>query len=180
MSDETDDPTTRRLGVLVIFTAVVGDAHRRRGSWPSRYGWLRRRNRQPIDAAGEVANLDGDFAGEGGLDAPFQGVADPGREGDIQDVDGIGVGEGLELDAGGIDEGVGPGEFEFIDALAEGQDAGFLDECEVDGIVDGQLNGVAGGEGNDVDAGMGGACRQQNDEGDDVFRSGAPASGPAW
>jgi hypothetical protein len=41
--------------------------------------------------------------------------------------------------------------------------AGFLDEREVDGVVNGQLDGVASGQRHDIDSAMGDGSKQSGD-----------------
>ena len=64
--------------------------------------------------------------------------------------------EDAELDRGGVDERVGPGELDAVDAFLDGQQAVLADHGDVFGVVDRQLRPFAGGKGDEID---GGTCR---------------------
>ena len=54
---------------------------------------------------------------------------------------------------GGVDERVGPGELDAVDALLDGQQAVLADHGDVFGVVDRQLRAFAGGQGHQIDGG---------------------------
>ena len=67
------------------------------------------------------------------------------------------VGEETQLDRGGVDQRVGPTELQRVDAFLEAHFAGFADQGEVFGVVDGQLHGGAVGHRGEVDVALPGA-----------------------
>ena len=97
------------LGVLIILTAVVGDADVT-GQLDQLLRLVRLRDiiRRPIDAAGEVPNLTFHLARELALDPPLQSVRHPRRKTHIEHIHRVGVRQGAELDRRWIDERVRP------------------------------------------------------------------------
>ena len=71
------------------------------------------------------------------------------------------MGDGPELDRGGVNQGVGPGKLQSVQPFAEGQHPRLLDQRQVGGVVDGQLHGVPVGQGDHVDTGEGGGSGPQ-------------------
>ena len=66
------------------------------------------------------------------------------------------MGQGAELYRSGIDERVGPGKLQLVDAFSKCEVPRLLDQRQVGGVVDGELHRVAVRERDDVDAGVGG------------------------
>ena len=75
----------------------------------------------PSDAAGEVADFDRDFAGNSTADVPLQRVVAPGWEGGVQQIDFFDIVQNAKVDSGRVDQGVGPGKRNAVDALLDGQ-----------------------------------------------------------
>ena len=103
---------------------------------------------------GEIADLDGDLAGDLALDVPLQGVVAAGGEGGIDQIDLVLLVEDAELDRGGVDERIGPGELDAVDAFLDGQQAVLADHGDVFGVVDRKLRAFAGGQGHQVHGGL--------------------------
>ena len=108
------------LGVLVLLARVVEhpdealEAHLRLG----RVGDADVVGR-PADAAGEVRDLDRRLAVELALDVPVEHLRLVVREGRVEHLELVGVGQEPQLDRGRVDQRVGPGELERVDALLE-------------------------------------------------------------
>ena len=92
----------------------------------------------------------------------MQGVVAASREGRIHQIDLVLLVEDAELDGSGIDERVGPGELDAIDALLDGQEPVLADHGDVFGIVDRELRALAGGQGHQIDGGL--ACQEGQQE----------------
>ena len=103
---------------------------------------------------GEIPDLDGDLAGDLALDVPLQGVVAAGGEGGIDQIDLVLLVEDAEFDAGRVDERVGPGELDAVDAFLDGQQAVLADHGDVFGVVDRKLRAFAGGQGHQIDGGL--------------------------
>ena len=152
------------LGVLVILTALVVDPHR--PAEGHQFFILRRLGhvvRAPGNAAGEITNLHHHIAGKFTVDAPLQRVRHARWKARVEHLHRISVGQRLEFNGRGIDERVGPGELQLVHPLAKREVPGLLDQREIHGVVNGKLHRVAGGERDDVDAGMGGEHVRQDD-----------------
>jgi len=72
----------------------------------------------------------------------------------------VGMTQRPKFDRGGIDQRVRPGKLQLIEPLAERQHARLLDQRQIGGVIDRELDAVPAGQSNDVDAG-GGDGRQQ-------------------
>ena len=101
---------------------------------------------RPRDAAGEVADFDGDLARHLALDVPLQGVVAAGGEGRVDQIDFVLLVQNAEVDAGRVDQRVGPRELDAVDALFDGQQPLLADHRDVFGVVDGQLHPLAAGQ----------------------------------
>ena len=143
------------LSIFIIFTArvihahVTGQVHR--FFCFVRFGGV---IRAPTDPAGEVTNLYFHFAGELAIEAPLQCVGDARRETHVEHFNFIGVSQRAKFDGRGIDQGIGPGEFETVVSFAESKRPGLFNEGEIDGVINSELNGVAPGQGDDIDPGV--------------------------
>src|SRR6185295_18344416 len=116
---------------------------------------------------------------------PLQCIRDTRRKTDVNHIDFIRMGERAEFHGSGINESIGPGELETVEAFLEREETGFLDECEVNGVVDRELNGITAGEGDDVDASFGRKERAEDKQSDGREEARAAAetkygSMPAW
>ena len=105
----------------------------------------------PGDAAGEVGDLDRGFAVELALHVPVEHLRLVVREGGVEHVELVGVREELQFDRTGIDQRVGPGELQRVDALLERDDARFADQREVFAVVDRELHRVPLGHRRQID-----------------------------
>jgi len=114
--------------------------------------------RRPGDAAGEVANLDGQLSRHSALDVPLKGVVSSGGKRGVDQVDLVLVVEDAEVNAGGVDKRVGPGELDAVDPVLDGQQPVLADHRDVFGVVDGELGALAAGDGHQVDVGQRGRC----------------------
>ena len=103
---------------------------------------------------GKIPDLDGDLAGHLALDVPLQGVVAARRERGIDQIDLVLLVEDAELDRGRVDERIGPGELDAVDAFLDGQQAVLADHGDVFGVVDRKLRALAGGQGHQVDGGL--------------------------
>ena len=79
----------------------------------------------------------------------------------IHQVDLVLALQDAELDARGVDQRVGPGELDAVDAFLDGQQPMLADHGDVFGVVDGQLRAFPGGEGDQIHGGPGQAGDQQ-------------------
>ena len=146
-----------RLGVVVKLARVVEHPHVA-GDGQLRFVFVGDAHivGRPSDAAGEVADLDGDLAGDLALDVPLQGIVAARGERGIDQINLVLLVEDAELDRRGVDERIGPGELDAIDAFLDRQQAMLADHGDVFGVVDRQLCPFARGKGDEI---HGGACR---------------------
>ena len=140
-----------RLGVVVEFARVVEHAH---VAGQVQLGLVLVGDAhvvgRPGDAAGEVADFDGNLAGQLALDVPLQGVVAAGGERGVDQIDLLLVVQDAEVDAGRVDQRVGPRELDAVDPLLDRQQAMLADHGDVFGVVDRQLRPLAAGERDEV------------------------------
>ena len=67
------------------------------------------------------------------------------------------LGEEPQLDRGRVDQRVGPGELQRVDALLEAHHPRLADQREVFGVVDRELHGVPRGDRGEIDVALRGA-----------------------
>ena len=99
---------------------------------------------RPADPAGEVGDLDRRLAVQLALDVPVEHLRLVVREGRVEHLQLVGLGEEPQLDRGRVDQRVGPTELQRVDALLEGHLPGLPDQRQVFGVVDRQLDRVRG------------------------------------
>ena len=80
------------------------------------------------------------------LDVPLQGVVAAAGKGGVDQVHLVLLVEDAEVDARRVDQRVGPGELDAVDALLDRQQAVLADHGDVFGVVDGQLRPLAAWE----------------------------------
>ena len=97
---------------------------------------------RPGEPAGEVADLHEDLALVLRLDVPDQVLRLLAGEDGVGDLDRVGVLQRAELDAGRVDQRVGPGELEPVRPALERHVAALLDEGDVLGVVDRELHAL--------------------------------------
>ena len=117
----------------------------------------------PGDAAGKIPDLDGDLARHLARDVPLQGVVAACRERRVHQIDLVLMVENPELDAGRVDERIGPGELDAVDAFLDGQEPVLPDHGDVFGVVDRELRALAGGQGHQVHGGQGRTSRRRHE-----------------
>ena len=105
----------------------------------------------PGDAAGEVADLDGNLAGHAALDVPLQGVVAAAGKRRVDQIDLVLLVEDAEVDARRIDQRIGPGELHPVDALLDRQQPVLADHRDVFRVVDGQLRPLPARNGHQID-----------------------------
>ena len=111
-----------QLRVLIIFAAVVGDAHIAREI----HQLLIARSfgqviSAPANAAREIADFDLHLSGKIALDPPLQSIAHTRRKADVQHIEFVGVSHRAQLNRSWIDQSVGPGKFEAVEPFAKSE-----------------------------------------------------------
>ena len=148
--DRADDQP--HLGVLIFLAAVVGHPHE---AVEAELLLVLVGNEQvigaPGDAAGEVSDLDRRLAVDLALDVPKELLRLVVRESRVEHIELVGAGQELQLDGGRVDERVGPGELQWVDALLERHRAGLAHERQVLAVVDRQLDAIPLGDCREID-----------------------------
>ena len=152
-----------RLGVVVQFARVVGHADIT-GQVELRLVLVGNAHviGAPGEPAGEVADLHGNLAGNLALDVPLQGVVAARREGRIDQVHLVLLIQDAELDRGGVDQGVGPGELDAVDAFLDREQPLLADHGDVFRVVNRELGSLPRREGNEVHGGPRGSGRDRD------------------
>ena len=105
----------------------------------------------PGDAAGEIGDLDRRCAVDLALHVPVQHLRLVVREGRVEHVQLVGLRQELQLDAGRVDQRIGPTELQRVDPLLERHLPRLADQRDVLAVVDRELDRVARGDGREVD-----------------------------
>ena len=79
----------------------------------------------------------------------------PAGKGRIHQIDLVLLVEDAELDAGRVDERIGPGELDAVHAFLDREQAVLADHGDVFGVVDRKLRALAGGQGDEIHGGLG-------------------------
>ncbi|MCK7580643.1 MAG: hypothetical protein MZV65_36735 [Chromatiales bacterium] len=165
------------LGVFVILAGVIAHPHEafqlKRFLLGIGDGQIIRR---PGDAGGEVADLDGRLAVGVALHVPVQGLRLVVREGGVQHLQaGLRLAE-FQFYRSRVDQGVGPGELQGVDALLESHHPAFPYQSQILGVVDGQLHRAPLGDGGELD--VAGYCQQrQQRQNEQARQTGNPVMG---